>query len=172
MPALEGFLQRLPKDFTYGVEVRHRAFFNKSDHERALNRLLIAHQCNRIIMDSRPLFAAQADTPAMIDAQQKKPQVPVHPIATAHQPVVRFIGQLDADINSVFFKQWCNKLALWISEGKQPYVFIHTPDNAFAPELAVRLYDMLRETINSVDLPNINLLNTEINQPNQLDFLF
>lgn len=172
LPMLERFLQQLPKDFIYGVEVRHRAFFNKGDHEKTLNRLLIANQCNRIIMDSRPLFAAKADTPAMIDAQQKKPQVPVHPIATAHQPVVRFIGQFDPQINLAFFQRWRIKLAQWISEGKQPYLFIHTPDNIQAPELALSCYRALTEVINSSSLPKIHLQQDNQNTSNQLDFLF
>ncbi|UJF22766.1 DUF72 domain-containing protein [Shewanella sp. OMA3-2] len=172
LPTLERFLQQLPKGLTYGVEVRHRAFFNKSDHEKALNRLLITHQCNRIIMDSRPLFAAKADTPIMIDAQQKKPQVPVHPIATAHQPVVRFIGQCDPQINLAFFQRWRTKLAQWINEGKQPYLFIHTPDNIQAPELALSFYNTLTEVINPSSLPQIHLQQGSQNTSNQLDFLF
>ncbi|WP_226413370.1 DUF72 domain-containing protein [Shewanella glacialimarina] len=172
LPALERFLQQLPKGFTYGVEVRHGAFFNKGEHERALNRLLIAHQCNRIIMDSRPLFAAKADNPALIDAQRKKPQVPVHPIATAHQPVVRFIGQCDSQINLAFFQRWRIKLAQWIREGKQPYIFIHTPDNLQAPELAVALYNTLKEAVKPNELAEINLRQHSDNKSDQLDFLF
>jgi len=172
LPSLATFLQQLPANLQFGVEVRHREFFNKGEAEKALNRLLIAHHCNRIIMDSRALFAALPNTPVLIDAQQKKPNVPVHPIATADQPVVRFIGQLDADLNSAFFQQWCNKLALWIAEGKQPLVFIHTPDNVFAPELAVRLNEMLRATSSLNGLAKINLIEQQLNQPDQLDLLF
>ncbi|MCT7942359.1 DUF72 domain-containing protein [Shewanella holmiensis] len=170
LPTLATFLQQLPANMQFGVEVRHRAFFSKGEAEKALNRLLFEHQCNRIIMDSRPLFAAVPNNPVLIDAQQKKPKVPVHPIATANQPVVRFIGQLDEDVNSAFFQKWCNKLALWITEGKQPYVFIHTPDNVYAPELAARLNDMLIDTLS--DLPTINLIDPAPNQADQLDLLF
>ena len=171
LPVLEDFLQQLPAHLHFGVEVRHQAFFSKGEAEKALNRLLIEHQCNRIIMDSRPLFAAVPNNSVLIDAQQKKPNVPVHPIATADQPVVRFIGQLDEEVNSVFFQKWCHKLAQWINEGKQPLVFIHTPDNVYAPELAVRLNEMLRATVGLNELPKINLIEQPFNQPNQLDLL-
>ena len=57
LPALAQFLDQIPQGLTYGVEVRHAAFFAKGDAERALNRLLIDKKVNRIIMDSRPLFA-------------------------------------------------------------------------------------------------------------------
>lgn len=95
LPALAQFLDQIPQGLTYGVEVRHPAFFAKGDAERALNRLLIDKKVNRIIMDSRPLFALPPCNVAIIDAHKKKPRVPVHAIATANNPVVRFIGQPD-----------------------------------------------------------------------------
>ncbi|UXI02142.1 DUF72 domain-containing protein [Photobacterium sp. TY1-4] len=158
LPALEKFLRRLPARFTCGVEVRHPAFFAKGEDEQALNRLLIAHQANRIIMDSRPVFAAPPTSEAVIDAHQKKPQVPVHAIATADQPVIRFIGHPDDLSNDPFFANWLARLPLWLREGKQPYLFIHTPDNNQAPELAVRLYAQLRQQMaQQIALPDIAL---------------
>jgi uncharacterized protein YecE (DUF72 family) len=47
--------------------------------------------------------------------------------------------------NLRFFKPWENKLAEWIQQGKQPYVMIHTPDNVEAPELAIKLYEVLSQ---------------------------
>ncbi|UTV28567.1 DUF72 domain-containing protein [Photobacterium atrarenae] len=158
LPALEKFLRRLPARLTCGVEVRHPAFFAKGEEEKALNRLLIAHKANRIIMDSRPVFAAPPTSEAVIDAHQKKPQVPVHAIATASYPVIRFIGHPDELSNDPFFANWLARLPLWLSEGKQPYLFIHTPDNNQAPELAIRLYDQLRQqAAQQVTLPEIGL---------------
>lgn len=145
LPALSAFLKQLPQDMPVGVEVRHLAFFAKGEDEKALNRLLIEHQANRIIMDTRPVFSAPPTTEAVIDAHQKKPKVPVHAIATGHHPVVRFIGHPELAENDAFFANWLQRLALWLNEGKQPYLFIHTPDNDFAPELAVRLYRQLRQ---------------------------
>lgn len=172
LPALARFFDLLPQGLTYGVEVRHLAFFAKGDAERALNRLLMDRQVNRIIMDSRPLFALPPANEAIIDAHKKKPQVPVHAIATATTPVVRFIGQTDGTIealaasndqlqvksNDSFFSNWLRQLALWIKEGREPYLFIHTPDNQTAPELAVRLYQQLqRQLADEVSLPTIQL---------------
>ncbi len=54
LPALEKFLRKLPTHLTFGVEVRHPAFFAKGEEEKALNRRLVDQQANRIIMDSRP----------------------------------------------------------------------------------------------------------------------
>ncbi|ESE39289.1 DUF72 domain-containing protein [Shewanella decolorationis] len=172
LPALARFFDLLPQGLTYGVEVRHLAFFAKGDAERALNRLLMDRQVNRIIMDSRPLFALPPANEAIIDAHKKKPQVPVHAIATATTPVVRFIGQTDGTIealaasndqlqvknNDSFFNNWLRQLALWIKEGREPYLFIHTPDNQTAPELAARLYQQLQQQLaDEVSLPTIQL---------------
>lgn len=173
LPVLKQFLAQVPQGLNYGVEVRHTAFFAKGEAERALNRLLIDKKVNRIIMDSRPLFALPPSNAAIIDAHKKKPRVPVHAIATANNPVVRFIGQPDDAVaqlaqqgvsalpkdNDAFFDNWLAQLPLWLAEGREPYLFIHTPDNEAAPELAIRLYQKLREQIAAhIDLPKLSLL--------------
>lgn len=173
LPVLKQFLAQVPQGLNYGVEVRHPAFFAKGDAERALNRLLIDKGINRIIMDSRPLFALPPSNAAIIDAHKKKPRLPVHPIATANTPVVRFIGQTDVTEpgvtqaetvglpknNDAFFNNWQKQLPIWLNEGREPYFFIHTPDNQTAPELAIRLYQTLREQIAAhIDLPELSLL--------------
>ncbi|MCL9782395.1 DUF72 domain-containing protein [Vibrio sp. S4M6] len=141
---LKRFCTHFPADFGLGVEVRNLVFFNKGDEEKALNQWLVEKHINRIIMDSRPVFAATPSSPAVIDAQQKKPKVPVHAISTATHPMIRFIGHPDIEQNIAFFQPWLNKLPDWISQGKQPYVMIHTPDNVQAPELAQKLYGQLQ----------------------------
>ena len=172
LPILAQFLTQVPHGLTYGVEVRHQAFFAKGDAERDLNRLLIDNQCNRIIMDTRPVFAAPPTTAAVIDAHQKKPKVPVHAIATAQHPVVRFIGHPQAEANINFFQNWLKQLPIWIAQGKQPYVFIHTPDNQDAPQLAVNLYQLLQQQLHgsATPLANINLLSQHHDATAQMGF--
>ncbi|WP_372872853.1 DUF72 domain-containing protein [Shewanella sp.] len=164
LPLLSEFLALLPAGIGLGVEVRHRAFFAKGEAERSLNRMLIDKGVNRIIMDTRPVFALPPVNEAVIDAQQKKPRVPVHPIATAFNPVVRFIGQphtLQAwgcepvslglptgRDNQGFFLPWKERLKQWLAEGRSPYLFIHTPDNSDAPELAAVLVNELCAAVN------------------------
>ena len=172
LPVLAQFLTQVPQGLTYGVEVRHPAFFAKGDAERDLNRLLISHQCNRIIMDTRPVFAAPPTSEAVIDAHQKKPKVPVHAIATAQHPVVRFIGHPQAEANVHFFQNWLKQLPLWIAQGKQPYLFIHTPDNQEAPQLAVDLYRLLQQQLKDTPTPlnDINLLAQHSDATAQMGF--
>ena len=149
---LQQFCTLFPPNYPLGIEVRHLAFFAKGDAEKALNQWLIERGYDRIIMDSRPVFAAKPDNEAIIDAQMKKPKVPVHAIATAQQPMVRFIGHPEQPFNYEFFAPWLRKLPQWIAEGKQPYVMIHTADNIVAPELAASLYQQLQTNVTLPDL--------------------
>lgn len=146
LPALWHFLDGLPKDFTYGVEVRHPEFFAKGEAEQQLNRGLHERNVNRVILDSRPVHSAAATSPAMIDAQQKKPKVPVHAVMTARQPMVRFIGGDDMAHNRELFRVWLQTLAKWHQSGT-PWLFLHTPDIAFAPALVDTLWGDLRAAL-------------------------
>ncbi len=118
------------------VEVRHPGFFDKSRHEPALLRLLADHHADRVVFDSRGLFADISTDPAVQEAQRKKPRFAVHPVATADNPVIRFIGHSDWQQNRRYLQQWAGKLRQWIMEGKQPWLFIHTASNQDAPQFA------------------------------------
>jgi len=125
------------------VEVRNMGFFDKGEGERMLNRLLLDRGVERICLDSRPLFSCVSSDPAVLLAQSKKPKVPVRPAALTQFPQVRFIGRPELEANDGFIEQWAQKVAVWIEEGRTPYVFLHTPDNVLAPELARRFHRQL-----------------------------
>lgn len=125
------------------VEVRNRAFFEKGDEERMLNRLLLERGVERICLDSRALFSCVSSDPAVLHAQSKKPKVPARPAALTQFPQVRFIGHPVLEANDPFLVQWVAKVAGWIEEGRTPYVFLHTPDNLEAPQLARRFHSQL-----------------------------
>lgn len=155
LPALWNFLDGLPREFSYGVEVRHPEFFAKGEAEQQLNRGLHQRSVNRVILDSRPVHSAIARTPAMIDAQKKKPKVPVHALVTAHHPLVRFIGSDDMAQNRDLFGVWLQKLPQW-TQTTTPYLFLHTPDIAQAPELVDTLWNDLRTALPEIgDAPSI-----------------
>lgn len=127
------------------LEIRHPAFFDKSVHEPALHQLLRATGCERVVLDSRALFATPATTAALQDAQQKKPRLPVHVCALTEQPVFRFIGSDDLSLNRQFYQPWLSKMQQWLQEGKTPFGFFHTPDNAQAPLLARQFAEDLQQ---------------------------
>jgi uncharacterized protein YecE (DUF72 family) len=126
------------------VEVRNPAFFAKGDEERMLNRLLLDRGVERICLDPRALFSCVSTDPAVLHAQSKKPKVPPRPAALTQFPQVRFIGHPLLEANYPFLVPWVEKVAGWIEEGRTPSVFLHTPDNIQAPDLARYFHQQLR----------------------------
>ena len=149
LPALWAFLDKLPQEFTYGVEVRHQAFFSKGETETQFNRGLHERGINRVILDSRPVHSAIPHSQAIVDAQRKKPKVPVHAIATANNPMVRFIGSDNMAQNMALFDVWLKKLPLW-EQSTTPFLFLHTPDIAQALELVATLWPSLQSAVPSI----------------------
>ena len=147
IPALAQFLDGLPSQYSYALEVRNPVFFEKGPEEKQLNRLLAERGIDRTSLDSRALFSAPADSEAMVDAQQKKPHLPVHAVATGSRPMVRFIGRMEEEQNAIYWQPWLQKVTQWLSEGKEPVVFIHTPDNIQAPTHARLFYQQLAERV-------------------------
>ncbi|QTO55546.1 DUF72 domain-containing protein [Duffyella gerundensis] len=151
LSALWPFLDALPGCFSYGIEVRHAQFFAKGEAEQALNRGLHQRGVNRVILDSRPVHLSPSTSAASLDAKQKKPQVPVHAVRTATQPMVRFIGGDELDANEQLFQPWLKKLAAWQTEG-EPWLFLHTPDIGEVLHLVQRLWPHLAQHL-SLTLP-------------------
>ena len=129
------------------IEVRHPEFFARGDAERLLNRLLMDRGVERICLDPRALFSCHSTDPAVLHAQSKKPKVPPRPAAFTQCPQVRFIGRPELEANDPYLLPWIEKVAGWIEEGRTPYVFLHTPDNHRAPELARRFHRQLSECL-------------------------
>jgi uncharacterized protein YecE (DUF72 family) len=138
---LAGFIDGLERPLA--VEVRHREFFAKGDAERMLNRLLLDRGVERICLDPRALFSCTSSDPSVLHAQSKKPKVPPRPAAFTQFPQVRFIGHPELEANDPFLLPWVEKIAVWIEEGRTPYIFLHTADNRLAAELARRFHTQL-----------------------------
>ncbi|AMB84525.1 hypothetical protein AWM79_04055 [Pseudomonas agarici] len=138
---LVGFIDDLQRPLA--IEVRHPEFFARGDAERMLNRLLLDRGVERICLDPRALFSCTSTEPSVVHAQSKKPKVPPRPAAFTQCPQVRFIGHPELAANDIFLTPWIEKVAVWIEEGRTPYIFLHTSDNRLAPELARRFHQRL-----------------------------
>lgn len=145
LPELESLLASVSGSLA--VEVRHLAFFDRGDEERRLNRMLLERGVERICLDSRGLFSCRSRDPALLHAQSRKPRLPLRPAAFSQSPQVRFIGHPELAANDVFLAPWLDKVAAWIEAGKTPHVYLHTPDNRLAPDLAQRFHDHLSERL-------------------------
>jgi len=138
LPDLEKFLQSLPADFTYAVEARHLDFFNAMVAEQKFNDLLQSLNIGRVVFDTRGLHAAEVteDDFDTLDAKRRKPKVPVRFIATSQYPFVRFVGHPIIEHNEFNLWQWASAVVKWLAEGKKPFIFMHAPDDFYAPRLA------------------------------------
>ncbi|RKR07235.1 uncharacterized protein YecE (DUF72 family) [Kushneria sinocarnis] len=157
LPALAALLEGWPEAIPCAVEVRASEFFHKGSAERALNRLLITHGVDRVMLDVRALFASGScetgGEERLSQARREKPQRPLHVLATGQRPVVRFIGHFDDTLNHARMTPWLAQLAEWLEQGRTPYLFVHTPDNRRAPELARQFHERLRHRLNLPALP-------------------
>ena len=127
--------EQISQQFRCAVEVRHPAFFDKAQHEIQLHKILQKLNAERVVIDSRSLFAVPATDTALQQAQAKKPRLPVHAISFSQTPVLRFIGTDDMAHNRKFYQPWLSKIRQWLDEGKSPFCYFHTPDNLLAPQL-------------------------------------
>jgi len=148
--SFENFLISLPSDFAFATEVRHPAFFAGGLAEAPFDAILERQGVDRVILDSRALFATPPVTPEEHDAWRNKPRLPVRPHATASQPIVRLIGERHIERSLIVWRSWVPKLAGWLAEGRQPFVFTHTPDNVVAPELARRFWSEVCATVDDL----------------------
>lgn len=144
---LDNFLSRVPSEYRYVVEVRHPKFFDEGRAEHALDELLDRRGAGRCHFDTRPLFAAKAKDPSTIQTQTRKPRVPMRKTVIARQPFIRFIGHNDVRATTGWLDQWADTVASWIGDGQQPYVFMHAPDDYYAPRLARAFHHLLRRRL-------------------------
>ena len=87
--ALTGFLRRLPHEYRYCVEVRHRAFFEDPRSEQQLEKALGDVGAEWVTFDTTVLFESPPMSDAEREAWTKKPRLPRRSRALISYPVVR-----------------------------------------------------------------------------------
>ena len=145
--ALASFVRRLPREYRYGVEVRHREFFVDPQSEQQLERVLGQVDAEWIAFDTTVLFGTPPESDGEREAWRKKPRLPRRSRALTSHPVVRYIGRDDVTRTIEGWQYWLDPVADWLREGRSPTVFIHTPDNVDALELARRFHDDVRARV-------------------------
>jgi uncharacterized protein YecE (DUF72 family) len=148
---LTGFLRRLPREHRYCVEVRHRAFFDDPRAEGQLEKVLDDVGAEWATFDTTVLFGSPPASDGEREAWAKKPRLPRRSRALTSHPVVRYIGRDDPARTVAGWRPWLDVVADWLREGRSPTVFIHTPDNIDALELARRFHDDVRARVPEVE---------------------
>jgi uncharacterized protein YecE (DUF72 family) len=153
MERLDRFLSDLPGDLPIAVEVRHRGFFDSADACRRLDELLEVRGCGRIVLDTRALRSGPAGHPDVVAARHQKPDLPVRLETVGSQPLVRFVGHPDPEVNAPWLELLVETTSGWLREGRTPYVMMHVPNNLHAPPLARRFHAKLRENLGDISGP-------------------
>ena len=136
---LQAFLTFWPTDVQLAVEVRHPDFF-KEPHTATLNALLNQHQIARVLMDTRPIRVGTAEEQHVLQARERKPDLPLQIALTADFAFVRYIGNPSMEINDQFLAEWTQTLGQWLLEGKTVYSFCHCPFEKYSPSICAELY--------------------------------
>ncbi|TDW80850.1 DUF72 domain-containing protein [Kribbella sp. VKM Ac-2566] len=138
--ALAAFLHQAPREHRYAVEVRHRDFFDDPRAAGNLERVLARANAEWIPFDTGTLFARRPTSLAERDAWMKKPRVARRTRALTGHPIVRYIGRDSVDETVAGWTYLVELVINWLSEGRSPTIFLHTPDNVEALNLARRFH--------------------------------
>ncbi|MGE5249934.1 MAG: DUF72 domain-containing protein [Bacteroidota bacterium] len=156
---LSRFLDAWPREVRLGVEVRHLDWFDRENHE-ALNQLLSEHNMARVVIDTRPIRSLDGEEilrgsvyQTLLQARQRKPNVPVFMERTADFLFVRYIGHPDLQQNLALIQEWAAYVSEQMLQGADAYVFCHSPANLTAPYLCREFHRLVEERTGVPPLP-------------------
>ena len=149
---LEAFLSFWPSDVRLAVEVRHAAFFTEP-HTTALNTLLRQYNAARVIMDTRPIRVGNAEEQQVLQARERKPDLPLEIVTTTDFAFVRYIGHPRMEVNEAFLDSWAQQCGQWLTQRLTLYVFCHCPFEEHSPEICAELYRRVRALAPLPQLP-------------------
>jgi uncharacterized protein YecE (DUF72 family) len=166
LPVLEDFLLALPPWAPYAVEVRHPGFFTGTAAAE-LDAVLGELGVDRVILDARGVhepFDVDADDregagrppadPALLQAHERKPALPAPAVATGRHPVLRYVANPDLPANDERIAAWIDEVVRWLDQGREPYLFMHVPNDFYAPQLARRFFEQLAARTDVGHLPS------------------
>ena len=141
------------------VEVRHLDWFDAPYHD-AFNQLLAKHNMARVVIDTRPIRDLKGDAilrgsayESLLEARERKPNVPVIPERTADFVFIRYIGHPDMGHNLALLDEWAAYLISQLQADIGVYFFCHSPDNMLAPYLCRQLHQRVAKQIPVSPLP-------------------
>jgi uncharacterized protein YecE (DUF72 family) len=122
------YLESLPTDLQFFVEVRNPEWFaNKKESEEFI-RTLAKLNIGFVITDA----AGRRDC--------------VHMYLTLPKAFIRFVGNSLDPTDFIGINDWVKRIKLWLESGlKELYFFMHMHDEAYSPELSVYLIEQLNK---------------------------
>lgn len=128
---LFAYLQTLPKDLQFFLEVRHEDWFAKETIRKELFDALRSLNIGAVITDT----AGRRDC--------------AHMELTVPKTFIRYVGNSLHETDYTRIDAWIKRMKFWLDNGLQElYFFMHMHDEAFSPELTVYLVDELNAVCN------------------------
>jgi uncharacterized protein YecE (DUF72 family) len=153
------FLAQWPREVRLAVEVRHLDWFD-APHDEALNQLLSNHEMARVTIDTRPIRDLNGDEilagsvyQSLVEARERKPDVPIVPKRTSDFIFVRYIGHPEIEVNEPYLMEWEAYVTSQLQSGADVYMFCHSPNNSAAPWLCRRIYSQVEKKVELPHLP-------------------
>lgn len=124
------FLQSLPKDLQFFMEVRHRDWFANPDISEELFTKLASLNIGAVITDT----AGRRDC--------------AHMHLTLPKTFIRYVGNSLHASDYTRIDEWVNRMKYWLNKGMEElYFFMHMHDEATSPELTVYLVDKMNKEL-------------------------
>lgn len=125
---LKSFLEKWPQELSLAVEFRHESWFVQQSLVAQAFDLLQKHGVSCVISDT----AGHREL--------------VHASLTSSQQVIRFVGNQLHETDYARIDEWIFRIQSWFEQGlNELYFFLHEPDDALAPEIAVYFIEQLNE---------------------------
>ncbi|HEY0754068.1 MAG TPA: DUF72 domain-containing protein [Ktedonobacteraceae bacterium] len=144
---LEAFLHYWPTDMQLAVEVRHPSFYTEQN-ALTLNTLLRAHKVARVMMDTRPIRTGSTEEQEVLQARERKPDLPLQITVTTDFTLLRYIGHPRMEVNEPLLDEWSQHIGQWLTQGMTVYAFCHCPFEVHSPDICYELYQRLSHLTN------------------------
>lgn len=165
LPVLAAVLRAASRHVRWSVELRHPGFF-EGEGRRRLEDVLSARNAEAVMLDSRTLFSAPPTSAIERETWERKPRLPVLPQPMTDHPIVRSIGRDDVEATIAGWQDWLPIVAAWLTDGRSPTVFLHTPDNRASPTLARTFHAQVRLLVPALTpLPDLAAAPEPVEQP-------
>jgi len=120
------YLQSLPRDVQFFLEVRHPDWFSDKTLQKELFDTLRSLKMGAVITDT----AGRRDT--------------CHMELTIPKAFIRFVGNSLHPTDYTRTDAWIERMKYWLDHGlHELYFFMHMHDEAFSPELTVYMVDKM-----------------------------
>jgi uncharacterized protein YecE (DUF72 family) len=114
----------------------------------------------RVVIDTRPIRSLDGQQilrgsvyQSLLQARERKPDVPVFMDRTADFIFLRYIGHPDLELNKPLLEEWAEYVAGQIGQGADAYVFCHSPENLTAPNLCREFHRLVATRVTVAPLP-------------------